>query len=1147
MKERQLVLMVIFVVAIVAPSVEGNFLADGWASLSSQAKDAFQNVGESFKSTQHYLEKKFKELSEKVKEWLNQKSFKTATADELLRDIPEDGWKEIEPALLMTANKSEIAKLIEIGEGKIPERFLDELERLLIMRLSDEEAINIAQAAEKLTQSDVVTLMTRLGKPDRWSATNIADLGPIAMRLPICLDKIENKTALMKMKQIIKDCQKPKPLPSCPEESDLQEANRAVYRKTHGAISSWNTANLTDIGGLANLMDDVINNVGDEFVRDAKNDIIKLTFGKEESSTANAWKKMLCRAEGCHSMGKNEAKTWYDGLGNLKKYVMPSDLSAAALEDASLKSELIANAKDMSDNIKAKDSMLVLKDELKNKIPENITKAEIEAMGSSLFTRAPACFLKKAATRKLLNTLLNDASRSIAMMQGAESLSKTMSLMDTTMDAALVDNVLDFSKVPESLMAHLSPWLLENMKKDHLRKLVLSSSESGHQLTPFQISTVLSSFSARETSEFPPIIKEYLPTSKLRDLSKDHLAELLPDMSTNSLPCFMGAKMAFGNKEIITPDELTEGIEFLPCMSADDAEKIAPDDLFKAFMVISKSGKPLSKPACRVFRDKMVDWGNVTLGGDKHNHDTVASQLYLKDIMFIPPCVIVDFGKKTQIFLNKEMKTVLMMNMCQMEDQSSFSRMYRISLVNSFVEDMVGDTNLGKCDLNRLRNCIFDLDSENLKKLDEVASSFYIQSLQEAFMKPVPPCLDEAQKQQTGELLVKVKGAPATWKDANDVSHLLSMLPSDKLMEIPKEVLSSIPSPKEMSPFDDNLPEWCKKSFNEGNMRIREKQKEICMQMRKEDGRDTQCDMISCRGVTVMSESDVEKLTTQEVMDNLALLGTDDMGKEKAKILLDKVKEVKNITDLTNQELKNLGFIWQAFTAEDVADMPSFKNGVDKEVIYEMCHKLMPDMDVMEAVVNKVQTEYKDPTKMSSRDLLLVGPLLCFYNTTSINAIPDKIFRSSMRVLGMLDCGKEELGTRNLADKAVAAYRTSQDQMSLTSMDAATLNEMNKLVGGLKPEDLMKIPESAFVGLTSAGMKSISPDAVNVLKTGQIKNLGPSAAFSVTGEQQARFTSEQKNAFNGFHSSNSFAGETIGQTHSWVLSALIVMAVMLMA
>lgn len=41
----------------------------------------------------------------------------------------------------MTANKSEIKKLVRIGAGKVPERFLDELDRLLILNLSNEEAI----------------------------------------------------------------------------------------------------------------------------------------------------------------------------------------------------------------------------------------------------------------------------------------------------------------------------------------------------------------------------------------------------------------------------------------------------------------------------------------------------------------------------------------------------------------------------------------------------------------------------------------------------------------------------------------------------------------------------------------------------------------------------------------------------------------------------------------------------------------------------------------------------------------------------------------------------------------------------------------------------------------------------------------------
>lgn len=42
------------------------------------------------------------------------------------------------------------------------------------------------------------------------------------------------------------------------------------------------------------------------------------------------------------------------------------------------------------------------------------------------------------------------------------------------------------------------------------------------------------------------------------------------------------------------------------------------------------------------------------------------------------------------------------------------------------------------------------------------------------------------------------------------------------------------------------------------------------------------------------------------------------------------------------------------------------------------------------------------------------------------------------------------------------------------------LHEMNKLVGGLKPEDLCKIPASAFHGMTADGVKSIKPEALIV-------------------------------------------------------------------
>lgn len=64
--------------------------------------------------------------------------------------------------------------------------------------------------------------------------------------------------------------------------------------------------------------------------------------------------------------------------------------------------------------------------------------------------------------------------------------------MKTNMDIVMINNGFDISLVPDSLMAFISPYILKNLRKEDIKKIVSSASGSGQWLTPYQIDAVLS-------------------------------------------------------------------------------------------------------------------------------------------------------------------------------------------------------------------------------------------------------------------------------------------------------------------------------------------------------------------------------------------------------------------------------------------------------------------------------------------------------------------------------------------------------------------------------------------------------------------------------------------------------------------------------
>ncbi|XP_069957296.1 uncharacterized protein [Cherax quadricarinatus] len=1147
MAPRLLFLAVLVVFLTGRSTVTASWLSDQLNSLTSSVSSWFNNLSSSFDRSFSKLSQRFSNMTANVKQWFTKRSFANATAAQMLAQIPQDGWREISPALLMTANQSQITKLLDTATGRVPQRMLDELNRLLIINQTSAQAISMAKNnINSMSLSDIITLTARLGDVVNWTVENITNLGPTALILPVCVDSVRDDQTAQAVVNVIQGCLVPSPDPSCPTVPQLSMLVQMMNLRIQGPPANWTTSTVISMGGVNLIPTYAIPYLSNKLILNALPDIAKVPVKAPMYITCEKWKQAVCRAYQCSNMDAMTTKNWYGNLGTLQACVGPSDISSAALTDPTLKLATYNASIMRGKDINPQDASIILQDFFTNKTVDSITTADVNSLGGPLMMRAPACYIKSAADRSLLTTVLPNMDSSVLLVKGPEFPAKTRALMQANMKTALVSGVFTSGQILSSLKVQINPSLLKDQSTTILKQIVDFAYQKRAYLSTFQIDTILSKLSASDLAPYPPFFREYASTVKIGNLNLYAMVVLAKNMSSFSLPCLRGANMTFGGMYNISVDEINSGMEFLRCMSAVDAQKVSPDDLFNVFEAIKATGKPLSMSACRVFRDMLVEWAATNLPSNLTSLQDVASQLFLQDVTVVPPCVLVDLGDAALKVMTKQMKKVALMQLCKMNSGlSSIPQDKRRNFINSIVNDMmsVPGAKIGICELDMLGSCVFDLTPQNLRMMNEPATMEFIKRLQMSFMSPVPPCLDVTQKQQIGQMIITVMGPPATWKDASDISCLLDTLSSTSLMSIPPEVFISVNCKPLTTHFEDGQPDMCKTNAKASYKKMSEMQASNCINLRNTVGSGTNCDKILCNGLAVMTSADINSLQLQDVYDNLADLAAQEMTMAQAQALLTKVRQLSSQGNLTTDNLNNLGYIYQAFTANDMANL-NWTNPRAKSMIYQIGRmKMMPD-DVMTAAKDQILSLYQTPPNMNSQDLMLLGQIICVFTQSQINNIPVSAFLGAMRYLGILNCNNKN-GTVYLAQMALAAYKS--DNRDLPYWDGATMSEMGLLMGGLGPEQLTAIPPQAYSGLTSAGVKSIAPGALKALKVAQIQNLSPSTAAAITPDQMAQFNTEMMVALNRVLPSTSPRSSATSHCISGFLGGLSLLLALLLA
>ncbi|MPC87051.1 hypothetical protein E2C01_081899 [Portunus trituberculatus] len=160
-------------------------------------------------------------------------------------------------------------------------------------------------------------------------------------------------------------------------------------------------------------------------------------------------------------------------------------------------------------------------------------------------------------------------------------------------------------------------------------------------------------------------------------------------------------------------------------------------------------------------------------------------------------------------------------------------------------------------------------------------------------------------------------------------------------------------------------------------------------------------DSMMCGNAARMTQSQLEGMKKEDVMAYLDNLVNEDLNTGKAKVILAKVKENKELKDMSSKELASLKNAWEGLSKQDVKNLPTLTATENLEVLYQLgMTKMLPD-DVakthtttpqMAALRDKIVAE-KSPGEMSVTDVFLLGDIICHFNQSQTSKIPKDVIK----------------------------------------------------------------------------------------------------------------------------------------------------------
>ncbi|XP_068203974.1 uncharacterized protein [Palaemon carinicauda] len=1140
MKDPKFLLVAVIIVAC-ASGTQGQF----FDNLKNSFENFGQNVGEwgkgasedvrnwgkgvmdkisSFKDSA--MEKFKDKMPDTVKKWIGAGDYKNANVTAMLESMPPQAWHVMKLEPLRSMGKEKFDKLITDGKDKIPPRVLQELKNMQMSNVTMDEAINAlkAQTCRMGARGQGCTVPnqvlkayeSKLGNPSKLTDKNITLLGSeVVLNLsPQYLDKITQPAAVKKVNGILKACVDT-PSARCPTKTFSQRIITQNNKKLYGRVDRWTPANITDLGGLPALSPKIIPRLTAKTLIAIKPDVIKMESNVDDGRQIL---RAYVKAEKVIAMDEAQALNWTKNLGTLQKYLLSSDVPVSVRDSAELAPILMANGKSMASQSKLppKAAKTAVRDLLKGKNATQMTEADVDAAGILLGDAAPNV-IKKLIER---STLKGDKLRAIGdnfKLAGPGSRSKGQTL------AAAISRDTDVSNIPPSLVRFLSIDQINSMNDASVQNYLKAAKGKPWTLSEVQKSAMLSKIGDKTLA--PPEFRGTISTSALNEMSADQLKTLAQGMPRTSPVSLKASAMVFANKNNLTAADIAANVDQTSYMSAAEADRINIGDIDKVLMTINQHGIPPSMDVCRVLMTKLLM--SAEKERDIEGEVEFAQTMSSEDIENTPPCVIAALGEDAIKAISPDLKMPLLQKMGIADQSMSITRNVRRLIVDEGMK-LMGDIDMIDFDVqNLLGMATLDLPADMIMKLDVEAGTNYLEYVELMLSGQHVPCFDAVQTEEIVKLVEKVYGKVSNWESLEGRCCLLMLMDSAKLNQINTDVLASCTCNPDIAGFQDYVD--ARQSLCESETGIdmadmvEKKRKEIVdkqvtaaldsldelnARRRKREATPTSCDTASIGGATLLTVSEIQAMTNESVLGCIYELGQVMIEDEaKSRAVLDRIKVAKDnkLDTLTLDEMRKMQYIWSALRATEVTALPTLTYGTMNAAVQQLGRYWDLEDDVTKALAKKILQEWRPAKDMTAQDLQYANQIICGFNTTDIEAIPGAAFKSAMPSLkALMECPDSVM--QDLAKKSLAAYGDT------STWDAATVNELGPIIGGLAPEKLMNIPAGSMTGLSVQGLESIPPESIKVMKVSQIQNIPSTVAMALSDEQMEEFNDEMLDA-----------------------------------
>ncbi|CAL4178923.1 unnamed protein product, partial [Meganyctiphanes norvegica] len=498
--------------------------------------------------------------------------------------------------------------------------------------------------------SELNTLKMKLGAPANFNKVDVTEMKDFILTIPPGqLLKVKDANARAAIESNLEKCQtgasdKPTYCPPNPE-----RLLQALQMKSLGSSTKWTNETLADMSTeqLLALPIPVIKKIKPNVLISKFDDLVSYT---PEADDLRGTKKGLVLAKNLlkgHGITMKESKTAvevnavYDRMGRLSKYVLPSFVPAAALEeDEVLSGKLMDNAEMMASNgeIDPKECRKAFKDAMKDWTVTNITEDQLRKMGGLLAQAPPSVLMNLTKSNQLANpeTLIKVAN-GLQSAKGPGFRSKAR----TVLRALKSTNWGAVDQIPVELVEMVPASTIQSMTENNIKTML----KRGPKLTDEQKNVILSKISVDRLAEEPAVILNRIPITDVTSKDATVLKRLAKNLPQGSPMIRMAVSKELDKRKdssVLMAKDLNDyDSVVLKNLGPKHIDMIDKSNITDVLKKLQMDGQP-SMDTCRALKEKLSKYSQDSLGADDDME--ALEMLNTADIENTPPCVIAAFG-----------------------------------------------------------------------------------------------------------------------------------------------------------------------------------------------------------------------------------------------------------------------------------------------------------------------------------------------------------------------------------------------------------------------------------------------------------------------------------------------------------------------